>query len=137
MKLSSKARYGLRAMIDLAASNSKLTSINQIAESTGISEAYLEQLFALLKKSNLVDSVRGAGGGYFLAKECGAITCGEIIRALEDDLEFVDCLSGECQSKRKCTTHKVWQTLYDAINSALDAITLDSLTEDYTIDKTC
>lgn len=122
MKLSSKARYGLKAMCELAVHSGEVVSISQISESTTTSEAYLEQLMAILKKADLVVSVRGAGGGYKLAKSPEEISVGEIIRALEDDLKFVDCISGECENKCKCYT--VWQKLYDTINNALDNMKL-------------
>lgn len=122
MKLSSKARYGLKAMCELALHPEEVVSICQIAESTNTSEAYLEQLMAILKKAGLVVSVRGAGGGYKLSKSPEEIGVGEIIRALEDDLKFVDCISGECENKCKC--YNVWQKLYDTINNSLDNMKL-------------
>lgn len=122
MKLSSKARYGLKAMCELAVKYDEIVSISQIAESTKTSEAYLEQLMAILKKADLIVSVRGAGGGYKLAKSPYAISVGEILRALEDDLKFVDCISGDCENKCKCYT--VWQKLYDTINNSLDNMKL-------------
>ena len=93
-----------------------------IAESTKTSEAYLEQLMAILKKADLIISVRGAGGGYKLAKSPQDISVGEIIRALEDDLKFVDCIDEPCENKCKC--YSVWQKLYDTINNALDNMKL-------------
>lgn len=123
MKLSSKSRYGLRAMVYLA-ERGEVVSLASVARDTSTSEAYLEQLFSLLKRAGLVKSVRGANGGYKLAKAACKITIGEIVRALEDELEIVDCISGECQSKCNCVSHRVWRTLYDAINEALDSITL-------------
>ena len=121
MKLSSKSRYGLKAMCELAVKYDEVVSIAQIAESTRTSEAYLEQLMAILKKSGLIISVRGAGG-YRLAKSRNEISVGEILRVLEDDLKFVDCSSGECENKCKCYT--VWQKLYDTINNSLDNMKL-------------
>lgn len=123
MKLSSKSRYGLRAMVYIA-ERGEVVSLASVARDTATSEAYLEQLFSLLKKASLVKSVRGANGGYKLAKAACKITIGEIVRALEDELEIVDCISGECESKCNCISHRVWRTLYDAINNALDSITL-------------
>ena len=122
MKLSSKSRYALKAMCELAVKYDEVVSIAQIAESTRTSEAYLEQLMAILKKSGLIISVRGAGGGYRLAKSPNEISVGEILRVLEDDLKFVDCISGECENKCKCYT--VWQKLYDTINNSLDNMKL-------------
>ena len=88
MKLSTKGRYGLRALIDLAQySEVEPVSINSISARQGISERYLEQLMALLKKAGLVKSIRGAGGGYVLAKEKEDISVGDVLRALEGKLE--------------------------------------------------
>ena len=92
MKLSTKGRYGLRAMIDLARySEVEPVSINSIAARQNISERYLEQLVALLRKAGLVKSIRGATGGYILAKDAAEISVGDILRALEGSLEPVKC----------------------------------------------
>ena len=92
MKLSTKGRYGLRAMIDLAQySGDAPVSIISISERQDISERYLEQLVALLRKAGLVRSIRGAGGGYVLAKDMKEISVGDILRALEGSLEPVEC----------------------------------------------
>ena len=92
MKLSTKGRYGLQAMVDLGVySKEKHISLKSIAERLSMSENYLEQLMALLKKKNLVTSQRGAQGGYALAKEPEEITIGEILRALEGSLAPTDC----------------------------------------------
>lgn len=122
MKLSSKSRYGLKAMCELAARDDQLVSISAIAGIISTSEAYLEQLMAILKRSGLVVSVRGANGGYKLAKSAADTSVGEVLRALEDDLKFARCISGECENKCKC--YIVWQKLYDAINNSLDNIKL-------------
>ena len=91
MKLSTKGRYGLRALIDLARySEVEPVSINSIAERQGISERYLEQLMAMLKKAGLVKSIRGAGGGYVLAKEQKDISVGDVLRPLEGNLNPVE-----------------------------------------------
>ena len=92
MKLSTKGRYGLRAMIDLARySEEEPVSIGSIAMRQGISERYLEQLVAKMKKAGLVKSIRGASGGYVLAKDSSEISVGDILRALEGSLEPVKC----------------------------------------------
>ena len=91
MKLSTKGRYGLRALIDLARySELEPVSISCIAERQNLSERYLEQLMSLLKKAGLVQSIRGAGGGYVLAKDAGEISVGDVLRALEGSLEPVE-----------------------------------------------
>ena len=92
MKLSTKGRYGLRALIDLAQySENEPVSITSISDRQDISERYLEQLMAMLKKSGLVKSVRGAGGGYVLAKKMNEISVGDVLRALEGNLDPVAC----------------------------------------------
>ena len=91
MKLSTKGRYGLRALIDLARySEMEPVSISCIAERQNLSERYLEQLMSLLKKAGLIKSIRGAGGGYVLAKDAGEISVGDVLRALEGSLEPVE-----------------------------------------------
>ena len=93
MKLSTKGRYGLRAMIDLAQySEQEAVSISSIAQRQNISESYLEQLVAKLKKSGLVMSTRGAQGGYRLARPADEISVGDVLRALEGGLNLVECL---------------------------------------------
>ena len=92
MKLSTKGRYGLRALIDMAQySENEPVSITSISDRQDISERYLEQLMAMLKKSGLVKSVRGAGGGYVLAKKMNEISVGDVLRALEGNLDPVAC----------------------------------------------
>ncbi len=136
MKLSSRARYGLRAMCYLAEQSQVsdcAISLGAIAGEIGVSEKYLEQLFATLKKSELVTSMRGAGGGYTLSRRAEDISVGEILRALEDGLVIVECVSGECskqcgaQTGCECATHSVWNKLYNAINGCLDEMSLASV----------
>lgn len=136
MKLSSKARYGLKAMCCLAerqAYDDKVVALSAIAEDIGVSDKYLEQLFSALKKAELVASSRGAGGGYVLPRDAEDISVGEILRALEDGLVIVDCVSGECSKQCgnsescHCTTHSVWDKLYKTINDCLDSMSLASV----------
>ena len=102
MKLSTKGRYGLRALIDLAQYSAETpVSITSISARQNLSERYLEQLMSMLKKAGLVKSVRGAGGGYVLAKDMAEISVGDVLRALEGSLEPVECAGlepdGECK----------------------------------------
>lgn len=132
MKLSTKGRYGLRAMIDLARySEEEPVSINSIAARQDISERYLEQLVSLLKRAGLVTSIRGAGGGYILSKDARKISVGDILRALEGSLEPVKCAafysSEGCLASDGCVTKYVWQKINDSINDTVDRITLDEL----------
>lgn len=135
MKLSTKGRYGLRALIDLARySENEPVSITNISDRQGISERYLEQLMSLLKKGGLVKSVRGAGGGYVLAKELEEISVGDVLRALEGNLEPVSCSGFDaedgCKAADNCVTKYVWQKINDSINQTVDEIKLDQLVEE-------
>lgn len=142
MKLSTKGRYGLRAMIDLADYSEKMPqSIACIAARQSISDSYLEQLMAKLKKAGLITSIRGAQGGYVLAKPSKEISVGDILRALED-LSPVNCvgLKGEqaCGGSDTCVTRNVWKRIDDSIQHAVDSIFLDELVEDNrTMRKKC
>lgn len=135
VKLSTKGRYGLRAMLDIAVhSQDEVVSINSIAERQGISDNYLEQLIAKLKKADLVTSTRGAQGGYSLAKPMEEITVGDILRALEGDLSPVDCAhingTDQCNEIDTCVTKIVWKRISDSINNVVDTITLKQLFDD-------
>ena len=131
MKLSTKGRYGLRAMIDLARySEKEPVSIGSVAARQEISERYLEQLVALLKKAGLVKSIRGASGGYVLAKKPSEISVGDILRALEGSLE-PDTTTGEgCMASDGCVTKYVWQKINDSINDTVNQIMLDELIQE-------
>ena len=133
MKLSTKGRYGLRALIDLAQYSSEApVSITSISARQDISERYLEQLMAMLKKAGLVSSIRG--GGYVLAKDMREISVGDILRALEGSLEPVECQGlepdGECKAADSCVTKYVWKRINDSINRTVDEIMLDQLVEE-------
>lgn len=135
MKLSTKGRYGLRALIDLAVySEESAVSISSIAAREHISESYLEQLVAKLKKAGLVKSIRGAGGGYMLARPAEEISVGDILRALEGNLEAVACAGldaeGGCEEADFCVTKYVWQRINDSITQAVDEIKLSQLVEE-------
>ncbi len=132
MKISTKGRYGLRALIDLAKySEIEPVSINSIATRQGISEGYLEQLMTLLKKAGLVKSIRGAGGGYVLAKDIKEISVGDVLRALEGNLEPVECAAfrgdASCEVSGGCVTKYVWQKINESINKTVDEISLEQL----------
>ena len=134
MKLSTRSRYGILAMYDLARSGpSEPQPIKAIAERQDISEAYLEQLIGPLRRSGLVRSVRGAQGGYMLARPPEEITVGQVIRSLEGELNLVDCLSEEeaCGRSCSCATRVVWRKLKEGLNQILDGITLRDMIDDY------
>lgn len=131
MKLSTKGRYGLRAVVELALCDEQTVSLNQIAQRQAISLRYLEQLMAKLKKAGIIKSIRGAQGGYFLAKSPEKISVGDILRALEGNLNPVDCaeVGGEtpCDGADLCVTKYVWKRISDSINDTVDRIMLSEL----------
>ena len=132
MKLSTRGEYGLRAMFDLAQHHGEgPISLKSVAERQGISEHYLEQLVSGLRKAGLVKSVRGAQGGYNLAREPAEIYVGEIIRVLEGPIAPVDCVSEEetdpCARAGSCVARGIWKRVRDSINEVLDSITLEDM----------
>lgn len=135
MWLSTKGRYGLLAMVDLATHESKgPVSLKSIAERNNLSKSYLEQLIYHLKKSKLVISVRGAYGGYKLAKDMYSISVGEILRALEGSLAPVQCADEtnkeiNCESYDLCVMKALWEKIRDSIYSVVDNTTLGYLVE--------
>lgn len=132
MRLSTKGRYGLRAVVDLAMySKDEAVSISSIAARENLSESYLEQLIAKLKKAGLVNSIRGINGGYILAKKPKEISVGDILRALEGDLAVVECpdSESECAKFDSCVTKYVWRRINDSINTVVDSMTLDEIVE--------
>ena len=134
MKLSTKGRYGIHAMFDLAQYGSETPQpIKSIAERQNIPEAYLEQLIGQLRRSGLVRSVRGAQGGYLLSRSPAEITVGEVLRTLEGELAVVDCLMEEdaCHKACSCPTRVVWKKLRDGVNEIVDGITLQDMLDDY------
>ncbi len=143
MKVSTKGRYGLKAMVDLAVNckGNLCVSLKSIAERQGISEAYLEQLMAVLKKNGFVKSIRGAQGGYILEKDLEEISVGDILRALEGPLNVVECVSDKknvsCGSGtcKKCVTKNVWEKISDSLSEVVDSISLKDLADEYVDDE--
>lgn len=129
MRLSTKGRYGLRAVVDLAVHGTECAvSINSIALRQGLSESYLEQLIAKLKKAGIVNSIRGTNGGYRLAKPASEITVGDILRALEGQLSVAKCPDNhECDKYDSCVTKYVWKRINDSINTVVDTMTLEEV----------
>lgn len=131
MKISTKGRYGLRAMLDLAMHSSEGAPVylSDVAKREEISEKYLEQIITLLKKSSLVKSLRGRKGGYLLARPANQIKLDEIIRALEGPLSVVECVSNAtyCHRSNFCSVREVWITLSDKIEEVLFSFTLSDL----------
>ena len=134
-KISTKGRYGVMAMFDLAMAYGKgPISLKSVAERQGLSENYLEQLIAPLRRVGLVHSIRGAQGGYVLARDPHSMTVGDIIRVLEGPIAPVDCVAeetaGEYCTRPGCVTRNVWAKLRDSMIKVLDSISLADLCED-------
>lgn len=131
--LTTKGKYGLRAVLDIAM-HEEAVSVSSIAGRQNISETYLEKLIALLKKAGIVNSVRGAQGGYVLAKPSWEISVGEILRALEGNLNPIGCAmideTVSCEGEETCMTKYVWKRISDSINAAVDGILLSDLIKD-------
>jgi Rrf2 family protein len=133
MKISTKGRYGLRAMVDLAVhSVNEHVSLNSIAERQDVSVSYLEQVFSVLRKAGLVKSIKGAQGGYILGDEPHNITVGMILRALEGELSIVDGNTGtRYDNMQYCIKKNVWDKMNNSINEIVDSISLEDLVVEY------
>lgn len=133
MKISTKGRYAVRVMLDLALHNTgECIKVKDIASRQGISEKYLEQIIAVLNRAGYVNSVRGAQGGYRIAKDPSEYTVGMILRLTEGSMAPVACLdegAPDCDRCDTCETLEVWKELYAAINNVIDNITIADLVE--------
>lgn len=131
MRISTKGRYGLRAMVDLAVYSSDTPiSLNSLADRQGLSAGYLEQVFSVLRKAGLVKSIKGAQGGYILADDSSKITVGDVLRVLEGDLVVVDEIDGEGINENNieyCIRTMVWEKMNESINEVVDSVTLKDL----------
>lgn len=129
MKLTSKGRYAVTAMLDVALhSRNGPVSLADISERQEISLSYLEQLFARLRKEQLVSSVRGPGGGYKLGRAASDIAIGEVIRAVDESVDATRCQGqADCQGGERCLTHTLWQDLSDRISQFLNGISIGEL----------
>ncbi len=129
MKLTSKGRYAVTAMLDVALhSQQGPVSLYDISVRQEISLSYLEQLFSKLRKHALVESIRGPGGGYRLGKNANDIAVGEVIAAVNESIDATKCNGkADCQGGEKCLTHNLWQDLSDRISNFLNSITLGEL----------
>ena len=133
MKISTKGRYAVRLMLDLAMHNTgEAVSIKDISKRQGVSDKYLEQIISVLNKAGYVRSIRGAQGGYMLKKDSKDYTVGMILRLTEGSLAPVSCVDDDdmvCERENGCVTFYVWKKLNDAINGVVDSITLADLVE--------
>lgn len=131
MKISTKGRYALRMLIDLASHHDEVfVSLKDIAERQDISKKYLEQIVPMLNKDGILRTNRGNRGGYQLAKKPSEISVGTILRSTEGNLAPVTCLEfepNECPRKEECATLYIWEGLYKVVNEYLDGITLQDI----------
>jgi len=129
MRLTTKGRYAVTAMLDLALhKNQGPVSLADISQRQAISLSYLEQLFAKLRKGSLVSSVRGPGGGYELERKADAIYIAEIIDAVNESVDTTKCQgAGDCQGGETCLTHYLWADLSEQIHNFLGSISLEDL----------
>ena len=129
MRLTTKGRFAVTAMLDLALNGGKgPVTLAGISQRQSISLSYLEQLFGKLRRRSLVDSVRGPGGGYTLARRPAQVSVAEIIRAVDEPLDATQCGGKEnCQEEQRCMTHELWATLNDKMYEYLDSVKLSDL----------
>ncbi|CAH0538806.1 Fe-S cluster assembly transcriptional regulator IscR [Vibrio marisflavi] len=138
MRLTSKGRYAVTAMLDVALhSQQNPVPLADISERQGISLSYLEQLFSKLRKAGLVASVRGPGGGYRLGEDPYSIAVGTVIAAVDESVDATKCHGkADCQGGSRCLTHTLWRDLSSRISDFLDGITLGELMQDNEILET-
>ena len=140
MKLSTKGKYGVRAVFEIARNEGEgPLTIKTIAERQGISLSYLEQILYRLAKAGLIESVRGPGGGYLIGKTPSELTIGDVVRALEGPIALSHCLepgmSGDCYQADDCVARMVWSRVGAKIEEALDSITFNDLLREYPKEK--
>lgn len=131
MRLTTKGRFAVTAMIDLALNGEGgPVALAGISERQEISLSYLEQLFGKLRRCKLVESVRGPGGGYNIARDLGQVTVADIIRAVDEPLDATQCGGREnCVDEHRCMTHELWSTLNSKMYDYLSSVSLASLVE--------
>ncbi|MEG2290823.1 MAG: Rrf2 family transcriptional regulator [Clostridium sp.] len=137
MKLSTKGRYGVKAMVDLAIHYGDApVSIKTISKRQNISEYYLEQLFSPLRKAGLIKSIRGAQGGYVLNKTPDQIKVSDVMYVLEGPIEIAECIEGvECDNIDCCATRLLWEKIKNSIDEVMNSITLQDISNDYDLIK--
>lgn len=140
MKISTKTRYALRALVDLAVySTGEQVPLAYIAKRQNLSVNYLEQVFTLLKKAAIVNSIKGSQGGYMLAREASCITVADVMRAIEGEIMIVEEVPkpNDCsllyQNMQQCLQKQVWDKMTQSVCQVMESITLESLTKEYQI----
>ena len=131
MRLTTKGRFAVTAMVDLALCGGKNpVTLASISERQKISLSYLEQLFGKLRRHKIVESVRGPGGGYYLARSCSEISIADIIQAVDEPVDATQCGGkGDCHDERQCITHDLWMGLNKALHNHLAAVNLQQLVD--------
>jgi len=131
MKLSTRSRYGMRAMVDLAShsENGEPVSLRDIADRQGVSDKYMEHIVSLLRTASLVEGRRGVHGGYVLSRDPKTITAKEIVHVLEGTPLLIECVSAPdvCERSENCPTRPLWSSLEQAMDSALESVSLAEL----------
>jgi len=138
LRISTRGSYALEAVLAIALYPAEQTiSIREISQRTQISDNYLEQIFSLLRKNNIISSSRGAYGGYQLARPAGQILVGDVLRATEKSISPVMCVEEDitCSKSTHCVTRNAWKKLFGAISGTVDGITIADLVKDF-IQKT-
>ncbi len=133
MKLTTRTRYGVRLLFQLALNYDKGTvQLNEIAKKENISEKYLEQIAGFLKSAGFITAQRGAQGGYQLSGDPSSINLADVVSRLEGSLSIIDCLEGgDCSKNGNCPAQNVWRNLNDAIKNSLIKINLSDMVDDY------
>ncbi len=129
--ISTKGRYGLRLILDLAKESSERpVPVKEIAKRQDISEKYLEQIISQFSKAGLVKSIRGAQGGYVLTRSASEITAGEVLRAAEGSIAPVECCEVGCDHSEGCMTFGLYKKIKDAVDSVVDSTTIQDMLDD-------
>ncbi|MBD3178372.1 MAG: Rrf2 family transcriptional regulator [Candidatus Latescibacteria bacterium] len=126
MRISTRSRYGLRAMVEISRQGGAPLSCESIAEREGLSKKYLDRILSSLRRASLIESYRGQGGGYSLARPPEQISLNEVVAVLEEGLSIMPCVedSGSCSRSESCSTRDVWRSVVSAVDEALAGITL-------------
>jgi Rrf2 family iron-sulfur cluster assembly transcriptional regulator len=137
MRLTTKGRFAVTAMVDLATrGNTAPVTLAGISERQKISLSYLEQLFGKLRRHNIVESVRGPGGGYYLARSGAQISIADIILAVDEPMDATNCEGrGDCNDGKPCSTHALWSGLNDVLHTYLSTVNLQQLVDQHCQDQ--
>ncbi len=135
MWVSTKAQYGMRALIEIGLGGDRATSLKTVADREGLSHQYLEQIFAVLRKAGIVDSIRGARGGYRLARPANQISALEVVELLEGSVAPVTCVEdeGSCERVGACGTESLWRDVDLAVRSVLGGTSVADLMSERTL----